>query len=126
MIRLAAASFPASVYDPPPESTGNTPSLNLNLGGVNVSLGGPGGTGVYRTSGDAVGVQADGIREPYPAYAGISLATVTQNPRITPLRNPHSRHISRNTTESFLSSARPYWPCILTLKSSTCKHKVQK
>lgn len=61
MFRSAATSFPATVYEPPPESA--APSLNLNLpGGVNVSLGG-GGTGVYRTSGDAVGVQADGIRD---------------------------------------------------------------
>ncbi|KDQ62502.1 hypothetical protein JAAARDRAFT_121394 [Jaapia argillacea MUCL 33604] len=35
MIRSAAATFPASVYDPPPESAPNMPSLNLNLGGVN-------------------------------------------------------------------------------------------
>jgi vacuolar protein sorting-associated protein 45 len=63
MIRSAAASFPSSVYEPPPESASNAPALNLNLGGVNVSLGGPAGTGVYRTSGDAVGVQADGIRD---------------------------------------------------------------
>ncbi|KAI0036532.1 Sec1-like protein [Vararia minispora EC-137] len=42
MIRSAAANFPQSVYDPPPESASNAPALNLNLGGVNVSLGGPG------------------------------------------------------------------------------------
>ncbi|KAL1686281.1 Sec1-like protein [Schizophyllum commune] len=63
MVRAAAQNFPASVYEPPPESASNAPVLNLNLGGVNVSLGGPGGTGVYRTSGEHVGVQADGIRE---------------------------------------------------------------
>lgn len=63
MIRTAATSFPSSVYEPPPESATNAPSLNLNLGGVNVSLGGAGGTGVYRTSGEGVGVQADGIRD---------------------------------------------------------------
>ena len=63
MIRLAATNFPPSVYDPPPESASNAPALNLNLGGVNVSLGGPGGTGVFRTSGETVGVQADGIRD---------------------------------------------------------------
>ena len=63
MIRLAAMNFPSSVYDPPPESASNAPALNLNLGGVNVSLGGPGGTGVFRTSGETVGVQADGIRD---------------------------------------------------------------
>jgi vacuolar protein sorting-associated protein 45 len=63
MIRSAAATFPSSVYEPPPESASNAPALNLNLGGVNVSLGGPGGTGVFRSSGDSVGVQADGIRD---------------------------------------------------------------
>ncbi|KAG6897241.1 hypothetical protein C0993_007651 [Termitomyces sp. T159_Od127] len=63
MIRSAATLFPSSVYDPPPESASNAPSLNLNLGGVNVSLGGTGGTGVFRTSGEGVGVQTDGIRD---------------------------------------------------------------
>lgn len=63
MVRHAAMHFPASVFEPPPESASNAPALNLNLGGVNVSLGGPAGTGVYRTSGDSVGVQADGIRD---------------------------------------------------------------
>jgi len=63
MMRSAAVNFPATVYDPPPESASNAPALNLNLGGVNVSLGGPAGTGVYRTSGEGVGVQADGIRD---------------------------------------------------------------
>jgi vacuolar protein sorting-associated protein 45 len=63
MVRSAAVSFPASVYEPPPESASTAPALNLNLGGVNVSLGGPTGTGVYRTSGDEFGVQADGIRD---------------------------------------------------------------
>jgi vacuolar protein sorting-associated protein 45 len=63
MMRSAADKFPASVYDPPPESSSNAPVLNLNLGGVNVSLGGPGGTGVYRTSGEGVSVQADGLRD---------------------------------------------------------------
>jgi vacuolar protein sorting-associated protein 45 len=63
MIRSSASSFPSSVYEPPPESVPTAPSLNLNLpGGMNVSLGGPAGTGLYRTSGD-VGVQADGIRD---------------------------------------------------------------
>lgn len=63
MVRSAATTFPASVYEPPPESASNAPVLNLNLGGVNVSLGGPGGTGVFRSSGEAPGVQADGIRD---------------------------------------------------------------
>lgn len=63
MVRSAATSFPVSVYEPPPESASTAPALNLQLGGVNVSLGGPAGTGVYRTSGDEFGVQADGIRD---------------------------------------------------------------
>lgn len=64
MIRSAAASFPASVFEPPPEAANNMPSLNLNLGGVNVSLGGPTGTGVYRSNdGGGMNIQADGIRD---------------------------------------------------------------
>ncbi|KAK2465256.1 hypothetical protein APHAL10511_002610 [Amanita phalloides] len=63
MLKSAAASFPASVYNPPPDSVSSAPSLNLNLGGVNVSLGGPAGTGVYRTSNESVGMQADGLRD---------------------------------------------------------------
>ncbi|RXW22499.1 hypothetical protein EST38_g3391 [Candolleomyces aberdarensis] len=63
MIRSAAVNFPATVYDPPPESSSNAPALNLNLGGVNVSLGGPAGTGVYRTSNEGINVQADGLRD---------------------------------------------------------------
>jgi vacuolar protein sorting-associated protein 45 len=63
MIKCAAASFPSSVYDPPAVPANNLPALNINLGGVNVSLGGN-TTGVYRTSSDmGVGVQADGIRD---------------------------------------------------------------
>ncbi|TFY83867.1 hypothetical protein EWM64_g143 [Hericium alpestre] len=63
MISSAAAGFPPSVYEPPPESASNGPALNLNLGGVNVSLGGPAGTGMYRTSGEQTGIQADGLRD---------------------------------------------------------------
>ncbi|KAF8442956.1 Sec1-like protein [Boletus edulis BED1] len=37
MVRAAAESFPNSVYEPPPESSSNAPSLNLNLGGVNTT-----------------------------------------------------------------------------------------
>jgi len=70
MIRAAAVNFPASVYEPPPESVSNAPALNLNLGGVNVSLGGPSGTGVYRTGGDTVGVQADGLRDGVRNFMG--------------------------------------------------------
>jgi vacuolar protein sorting-associated protein 45 len=61
-MRLAAANFPPSVYDPPLESASNAPGLNLNLAGVNVSLGGPGGAGLYRTSAEN-SIQADGIRD---------------------------------------------------------------
>ncbi|KZP05238.1 Sec1-like protein [Athelia psychrophila] len=39
-IRSAATNFPAAVYEPPSESASTAPVLNLNLGGVNVSLGG--------------------------------------------------------------------------------------
>jgi vacuolar protein sorting-associated protein 45 len=65
MLSSAATQFPSSIYDPPSEAAGNAsmPSLNLNLAGVNVSLGGPAGTGVYRTSSEVIGVQADGIRD---------------------------------------------------------------
>lgn len=63
MIRAAAQNFSPSVYEPPPESVSTAPSLNLNLGGVNVSLGGPAGTGVYRSSSDNMGVQAEGIKD---------------------------------------------------------------
>lgn len=64
MIRNASENWPSTVFDPPPESATNMPSLNLNLGGVNVSLGGRAGTGVYRTSGEGgVSVQADGLRD---------------------------------------------------------------
>lgn len=63
MVESAAASFPASVYEPPPESASSAPALNVNLGGVSLTLGGSAGTGVYRTSGEASGLQADGIRD---------------------------------------------------------------
>lgn len=63
MLRDAAIKFPPSVYEPPPESASNAPVLNLNVAGVNLSLGGPGGTGLYRTSNEGVTVQADGLRD---------------------------------------------------------------
>ncbi|KAH9042182.1 Sec1 family-domain-containing protein [Lactarius pseudohatsudake] len=34
MVESAAASFPASVYEPPPESASSAPALNVNLGGT--------------------------------------------------------------------------------------------
>ncbi|KAG8214562.1 Sec1 family-domain-containing protein [Butyriboletus roseoflavus] len=37
MVRAAAEAFPNSVSEPPPESSSNAPSLNLNLGGVNTT-----------------------------------------------------------------------------------------
>ena len=43
----------------------------------------------------------------------------TQNPRMTPFRNPHSAHISLTTTRNRLSPGLPYWPCIRTLNIST-------
>lgn len=63
MMRASASNFASTVYDPPPESSSNAPALNLNLGGVNVSLGGPAGTGLYRTSNEGLNVQADGLRD---------------------------------------------------------------
>ena len=63
MVSSAAENFPQSVYNPPPESQSNAPALNLQLGNLNVSLGGPAGTGVYRTSGEGPSLQADGIRD---------------------------------------------------------------
>ena len=63
VIKFAAITFPSSVYDLPVVPANNLPALNINLGGVNISLGGN-SAGVYRTSGDmGVGVQADGIRD---------------------------------------------------------------
>ncbi|KAJ3752795.1 Sec1-like protein [Lentinula raphanica] len=62
MVRTAVEQFPASVYGPPPESASNAPVLNLNLGGVNVSLGGN-APGVYRTSSEGVNIQTEGIRD---------------------------------------------------------------
>ncbi|KAG8721926.1 vacuolar protein sorting-associated protein 45 [Ceratobasidium sp. 394] len=66
MISHAAEAFPPTVYAPPPESAagGSGPSLNLNLGGLNVSVGGPGGTGVFRapasSSAPAVSIDTGG------------------------------------------------------------------
>ena len=66
--QLSSASFPASYSQPPPEttSTSSTPALALQLGGINVSVGGAAGTGVYRTTGNdsgGVSMQADGLRD---------------------------------------------------------------
>ena len=43
----------------------------------------------------------------------------TQYPRMIPLRNPHSDHISLATSRKRLSNGFPYWPCIRTLNIST-------
>ncbi|KAG8956503.1 vacuolar protein sorting-associated protein 45 [Tulasnella sp. 419] len=66
--QLATAPFPPSYSLPPPDtasssSTADRPALALQLGGINVSVGGPAGTGVYRsTPGEtSLGVQADGL-----------------------------------------------------------------
>ncbi|KIY45631.1 Sec1-like protein [Fistulina hepatica ATCC 64428] len=37
MLRAAGKSFPASVFEPPPESASNAPALNLQLGSVNTT-----------------------------------------------------------------------------------------
>jgi hypothetical protein len=45
-------------------SNAAAPSLNVQLGNIQVSVGGPGGSGVYRTAGEgSIGVQTDGIRD---------------------------------------------------------------
>ncbi|KZS92896.1 vacuolar protein sorting-associated protein 45 [Sistotremastrum niveocremeum HHB9708] len=63
MFSSAAENFAQSIYSPPPEVSSNSPALNLQLGNLNVSLGGPAGTGIYRTSGEGPSLQADGIRD---------------------------------------------------------------
>ena len=63
MMKSAAAGFSSSVYDPPPEAPSTAPALNLTLGNMNVSLGGP-ASGVFRTDGrSSPNVQADGLRD---------------------------------------------------------------
>ena len=59
MIESMAADFLTAVYEPPPESTLNVPALNANLGSMSLGLGGPAGTGAYRTSSKSSGLQAD-------------------------------------------------------------------
>lgn len=69
MIQASLANFPASFTQPPLETSGTStpggtgPSLNVQLGSLNLSVGGVAGTGIYRGSGDGVGLQADGIRD---------------------------------------------------------------
>lgn len=64
MIASAAAQFPSSVYSPPVEAPGtNPPGINLQLGNLNVNLGGS-SPGVYRgTSESGASVQTEGIRD---------------------------------------------------------------
>lgn len=70
--QIATAPFPPSYGVPPLESSAaasasaDRPALNLQLGGINVSVGGVGGTGVYRSTGGGdgvVSVQADGLKD---------------------------------------------------------------
>ena len=69
MIQSALTNFPPSFTQPPTETSGTStpggsgPSLNVQLGSLNLSVGGVAGTGIYRGSGDGVGLQADGIRD---------------------------------------------------------------
>ena len=63
MISSAASTFPSSIYSPPPDTAPSAPALNLQLGSLNVNLGGP-TPGVYRTTGEGgAAVQADGLRD---------------------------------------------------------------
>ena len=65
MLQAALPNFPATFTQPPAEipSSSFAPSLNVQLGSINLSVGGAGGTGVYRGNGDGVGIQAEGIRD---------------------------------------------------------------
>jgi len=65
--QLSSAHFPTTYSQPPRESNvgaAERPALAVQLGGINLSVGGTAGTGVYRTgSNEPVGVQTDGIRD---------------------------------------------------------------
>jgi hypothetical protein len=69
MIQSALTNFPSSFTQPPLETSGTStlsgsgPSLNVQLGSLNLSVGGVAGTGIYRGSGDGVALQTDGIRD---------------------------------------------------------------
>ena len=64
MVRHAAKQFPSTVFEQPSEGAGTSRSINMSLGSVNVSLGGPAGTGVYRTTTkNGPGIQTEGIRD---------------------------------------------------------------
>ncbi|KAF8512852.1 vacuolar protein sorting-associated protein 45 [Hysterangium stoloniferum] len=62
MMSSAASKFPPSIYAPPPETASNAPALNLQLGNLNVNLGGA-TPGVYRTAEGGASVQTEGIRD---------------------------------------------------------------
>jgi vacuolar protein sorting-associated protein 45 len=69
-IQAALPSFPSNFTQPPVDVPApstpagpSTPSLNVQLGNLNLSVGGVGGTGIYRTTGEGVGIQADGIKD---------------------------------------------------------------
>jgi vacuolar protein sorting-associated protein 45 len=63
MISSTASTFPTSIYTPPQDTAPNAPALNLQLGNLNVNLGGV-TPGVYRTSNEGgASVQADGLRD---------------------------------------------------------------
>ncbi|KAG8957908.1 vacuolar protein sorting-associated protein 45 [Tulasnella sp. 408] len=69
--QLSSAPFPPSYTTPPRETASNPttsaerPALAVQLGNINVSVGGASGTGVYRTAstGEGISLQADGIRD---------------------------------------------------------------
>lgn len=70
MIQATLTNFPSSFTQPPTEVPGvstpggaSTPSLNVQLGNLNLSVGGVAGTGIYRTTGEGVGIQAEGLKD---------------------------------------------------------------
>lgn len=63
-IQHSLSKFPSNFTQAPiSESGGAGPSLNVQLGGLNLSVGGAAGTGLYRGTGEGVGLQTDGIRD---------------------------------------------------------------
>ncbi|PVG02686.1 putative vacuolar protein sorting protein VpsB [Serendipita vermifera] len=69
MIQAAIANFPGTFTQPPTETGGTSasgssaPALNVQLGSLNLSVGGVAGTGIYRSAGEGVALQADGLRD---------------------------------------------------------------